>query len=306
MPKKDIKIPTVEEMLQAGVHFGHQVKRQVPIMRKYVYDVDQKAHVIDVYQTQEMLKTAAEFLYDVAREGKQIIIVGTKRQSSQIVEKLAKKSGAMYVNQRWLGGTFTNFKFIKGKTDELKRLIEGMSKNEFSYYTKKERLLIDRKIEKLETFVGGIRDIAKWPGAMIVVDVKKEHVAVSEANKVEVPVVAIVDTNSDPKNIDYVIPANDDAIKSIELLLGVLASAIELGYKEFGDAPKKSESGELDNEGNVAANIDPEEIIVVPVKEDTKLKKPKPLKNESDVDTKRTKVKPREKAKVKVKAKIKK
>ncbi len=233
------KSPSVEEMLEAGVHFGHQVRRWNPKMEKYIYDVDNKTHIIDVYQTQEMLEKACEFLYEVAKTGQQIILVGTKRQASDIVEVKAKECGALYVNQRWLGGTFTNYKSVEGKWKQLQELKEKRDKNEFSHLTKKERLLIDRKIDKLELFVGGIQGMKKYPGAIVVVDAKREKTAVKEANAVNVPVVAMVDTNTDPDNVDYVIPANDDAIKSIDLILSKIAEAIKAGYADYKPEAKK-------------------------------------------------------------------
>ena len=234
MPKPKFNVPTVEEMLSAGVHFGHRVKRWNPFMEKYIYSTDDKTHVIDVYQTQELLEKACEALYEIAKSGKQIVLVGTKRQAADIIEKAGIKSGALYVTQRWLGGTFTNFESVKGNWKELLRLKEGREKNKFSHFTKKERLLIDRKIEKLNLFVGGITNMKRYPGAVVVIDVKREKTAVKEAQLSKIPIIGVVDTNSDPRNVDYVIPANDDAIKSITLLIGPLVEAIELGYKDAG------------------------------------------------------------------------
>jgi small subunit ribosomal protein S2 len=241
MSKTNIKTPKVEEMLEAGVHFGHQLKRRSPFMDKYIYGTDNKTQVIDIYKTQELLQKAAEFVYDLASQGKQIVIVGTKRQASQIVKEMAEKSGLLYVNQRWLGGTFTNYSSIKGRIERLNYLIEAKKKGDLNKYTKKERLMFDREIEKLEEVVGGIRGIKKYPDALIVIDVKKERVAIREANASNVPVIALVDTNSDPRNIQYPIAANDDAIKSIGLILGVLADAAIEGYKNYKPAAEKSE-----------------------------------------------------------------
>jgi len=232
MNNKNIKLPSVEEMLQSGVHFGHQVKRWYPVMAKFIYAVENKSHVIDLYKTSELLAKSCDFLYGVAKSGKQIVIVGTKRQASLAVEKYARECGSLFVNQRWLGGTFTNFDSIRSSWLELQRLEKGKAANAFLKYTKKEQLLIERKTEKLNLIVGGIQNMEKFPGAVIVVDVKKEATAVHEANAYNIPVVGIVDTNSNPKNINYVIPANDDAIKSIDLLLSVLSSAIKLGYED--------------------------------------------------------------------------
>lgn len=232
MSKSNIKIPSVEEMLEAGVHFGHQMKRRSPYMDKFIYGVDNKSQIIDLYKTQELLKKSAEFIYDLASQGKQIVIVGTKRQASQIVKDMAQEAGILFVSQRWLGGTFTNYNSVKSRIDRLDYLIEAKKKGELDRYTKKERLEFDREVEKLEDVVGGIRKLKKFPEAMIVVDVKKERVAVREAKAAKVPVIGIIDTNSDPRDIKYLVPANDDAIKSIRLILGVLVQAAIEGYKD--------------------------------------------------------------------------
>ena len=241
MNNKDIKLPTVEEMLQSGVHFGHQVKRWYPVMSKYIFGVENKSHIIDLYKTYDLLSKSCDFLYNVAKSGKQIVIVGTKRQASLAVKKYAKECGALFANQRWLGGTFTNFDSVKSSWIELQRLEKGKAEDEFLKYTKKEQLLIERKIEKLRLVVGGIQNMEKFPGAIIVIDVKKEATTVHEANAYNIPVVGIVDTNSNPKGIDYVIPANDDAIKSIDLLLSVISQAIKLGYEDHKLSIKKEE-----------------------------------------------------------------
>lgn len=232
MSKDKIKLPKVEEMLEAGVHFGHQVRRRSPFMDKFVYGIDNKSHIIDVYKTSEYLKEAAEFLYDAAKEGSQMVIVGTKRQASSTVKELAEKAGVLYVNERWLGGTFTNFNSIKNRIEKMERMITQRENKEFTKYTKREQLMLDREIEKLELLLGGIRNIKKYPEVIIVTDMKKEKVAISEAKAVGTKIVALVDTNSDPREIDYPIPANDDAIKSIKLILETLADAIVLGAKD--------------------------------------------------------------------------
>jgi small subunit ribosomal protein S2 len=232
MSKNNIKLPTVEEMLEAGVHFGHQMKRRSPYMDKYIYGVDNKSQIIDLFKTQEQLQKAVDFVYDLTSQGKQIIIVGAKRQASQTVKDMAQKAGLLFVNQRWLGGTFTNYNSIKGRVDRLNFLIEAKKKGDLEKYTKRERLDFDREIDKLEEVVGGIRGVKKYPDALIVVDVKKERVAVHEAKAVKVPVIGLVDTNSDPRDVKIIIPANDDAIKSITLILGVLTDAAIEGYKD--------------------------------------------------------------------------
>lgn len=282
MSKSNIKIPTIEEMLEAGVHFGHQMKRRVPYMDKFIYGVDNKSQIINIYKTQEMLKKTAEFVYDLASEGKQIVIVGTKRQASQTVRDMAAKAGVLFVAQRWLGGTFTNYNSVKSRIDRLDSLIEARKKGDLNKYTKKERLDFDREVEKLEEVVGGIRNLKKFPDAMIVIDVKKERVAVREAKAAKVPVIGIVDTNSDPRDIKYVIPANDDAIKSIRLILGVLTDAAIEGYKN----PKVVE----------ATKPAVEEKKPVAKAEAKKVeKKEEPVKEEKKSATKATKAEPKAK-----------
>lgn len=239
---KKYTLPKVEELLEAGVHFGHQVKRRNPSMDKYIYSEDNKSHVINVFKTLENLEEACDFLYETAKSGGQIVLVGTKRQSGALIEKYAKEAGILYVSQRWLGGTFTNYDSVKTKLKKLADLIEGVEKGTFASYTKKERLLIDREIEKLETFVGGIRELKRYPDAVVVVDIKREKTVVKEAAAVKVPVVALVDTNSDPSGVDYVVPGNDDAIKSIEIFLKTISDAIINGYKD--NKPKKEEASE--------------------------------------------------------------
>ena len=232
------KTPSIEEMLQAGLHFGHAIRRKNPLMDEYVYAVEKKNSIIDLYQTEEKLKKALDFLYETAKSGKQIVFVGTKRQAAERVAEAALKSNALFVNERWLGGTLTNFNSVKGNCDTLKELEEGLKTNRFEKYTKKEKLLIARRIEKLETLVGGIRDIRKYPGALVIIDPRREKTAVKEAQALNIPVVALIDTNSDPRMVDYAIPGNDDAMKAITLFLEVVSAVIKEGY---ADGAKESE-----------------------------------------------------------------
>ncbi len=225
------KVPSIEDMLETGVHFGHPVRRKNPRMEKFIYGAENKSHIIDLFQTKDRLEKAMDFLFTVASKGRQVVFVGTKRQASEIIAKLAEDAGALYVNQRWLGGTLTNFESIRANCDALIKMEEGMKSNAYAHYTKKERLLIDRKIEKLNSLIGGIKNIEKYPAALVVVDVKREKTAVREANALGIPVVALVDTNSDPDNIDYAVPANDDAMKAIDLMFGAFAQVIKEGYE---------------------------------------------------------------------------
>lgn len=242
------KIPSIEEMLKAGVHFGHQLKRWNPKTAKYVYDTDNKSHVIDLYQTEELLKKASDFLYETAKNGGQIVFVGTKRQAKETIRELAEDCGALFVSERWLGGTLTNYDSVSKNWKNLDKLISDRATGKHDKYTKKEKLLLGREIAKLENLVGGIRGLTKKPSAVVIVDVKKEDTAVREAAFVGTPIVAILDTNGDPDLIDYPIPANDDAIKSIKLLMETLASAVKEGYAEFKKAKPEVVSKEESEE----------------------------------------------------------
>ncbi|GIW69755.1 MAG: hypothetical protein KatS3mg101_0502 [Patescibacteria group bacterium] len=231
MPK--YKTPKIQELIEAGVHFGHQIKRWHPKMEPYIYTVSKNIHIIDLEDTERLLKEACEFLYNQASEGKTIVFVGTKKQSKDIIKAEAIRCGAMYVNERWVGGTITNFQTIKKNLDKLIKYIKGKETGEFDIYTKKERLLIDREIEKMDLVYGGILNLTDTPDVLFVIDPKREKTAVKEAKNAKIPVVAIIDTNADPTGIDYIIPGNDDAIKSVALLVRTVADAIEEGYKEF-------------------------------------------------------------------------
>ncbi|MFC1621823.1 30S ribosomal protein S2 [Patescibacteria group bacterium] len=236
------KVPKIEELFEAGVHYGHQTKRWHPNMEPYIYTVRKKIHIIDLEKTEELLKKAADFLYEIAKEGGKIIFVGTKKQAGDIIEIEAKRSGALYITERWLGGTITNHSVIKkNNIDKLIELKRRKEAGELEKYTKKERLLIDREIEKLERYVGGISTLSVLPKALFVIDAKKEKTAVLEAKAAKVPVVALADTNTNPENIDYLIPGNDDAIKSIALITKTIADAIEAGIEDYGTKLKKEE-----------------------------------------------------------------
>jgi len=263
------KLPKIQEMIDAGVHFGHQTKRWHPKMEPYIYTVSKGIHIIDLEKTEEMLKKACDFLYEQASMGKTIVFVGTKKQSKDIIESEAKRSGALYVNERWVGGTITNFETIKKNIDKLLDHIKGKEEGKFSVYTKKERLLIDREIEKLQAAYGGIVSLKKAPEVLFVVDPKREKTAVREARRSGVPIISIVDTNANPAEVDYPIPGNDDAIKSVALIVRAIADAVEEGYKEFGKTEKEKkereeaeEMKEKENRLEERTEIVPEEVVV--------------------------------------------
>lgn len=263
------KLPKIQEMLDAGVHFGHQARRWNPKMEKYIYTVSKNVHIIDLEKTESMLEKACDFLYEQASIGKSIVFVGTKRQSKDVMELEAKRCGAVYVNERWVGGTITNFETIKKNLDKLLDLIKGREEGKFEIYTKRERLMIDRDIEKLQIAYGGIVSLKRSPEVLFVVDPKRERTAVREARRAKVSVVGVVDTNADPTDVDYPIPANDDAIKSVALIVKAIASAVEEGYKEWGKTKKEKEEKEeelrkeKEKELEVKMEVKPEEAIAV-------------------------------------------
>lgn len=230
------KTPTMEELLDAGAHFGHQVRRWNPNMEPYIFAQRMGIHVIDLEQTEKLLKEACDFLYKVASEGGQIVFVGTKRQAAEIVRIEANRCGALFITERWLGGTITNYPVIKKNMDKLIDLRQKKASGALEKYTKKEQLLKDREMDKLDKYVGGILNLKGTPAALFVVDARREKTAIKEAKRAKVPVVSLLDTNSNPKLVDYVIPGNDDAIRSIVVIVKAIGDAIEDGYKAYAAA----------------------------------------------------------------------
>jgi small subunit ribosomal protein S2 len=216
-------------MLEAGVHFGHQTRRWNPKMKPYVFGERNGIYIIDLQQTFDRAKEAAHFLSRVAADGRQILFVGTKKQAKEVVQEQAAACGAYYVTHRWLGGMLTNFQTIKESIDRLKKIDRMKESGDFEILPKKEQSQIDKERQKLQDNLGGIREMKKLPGALFVVDPDRESIAVNEARRLGIPIVAIVDTNCNPDDIDYVIPGNDDAIRSIRLFTGFLAESIKEG-----------------------------------------------------------------------------
>ena len=222
---------TIREMMEAGVHFGHQTKRWNPKMKSYIFGARNGIHIIDLQQTVRAFKRAYNFLVSTIAQGRSVLFVGTKKQAQEVIREEALKAGQFYVTNRWLGGTLTNFNSVKGSIDRLHAIEKMSTDGTFERMTKKEVLGITREREKLEKALGGIKSMSELPGAVFIVDVVKEHIAVTEARKLEIPIVAIVDTNCDPDLIDYPIPGNDDAIRSLKLFAGKIAEACQLGQK---------------------------------------------------------------------------
>lgn len=222
-------LASLEELLEAGVHFGHQTKRWNPKMKNYIWGERNGIYIIDLTQTVLMLEEAYNVAKDFAARGKKIVFVGTKRQAVDIVREEAERCGAYYINRRWLGGTLTNFETIRTRIAKLRELEEMQNNGYFNRLAKKEVAMLTRQLDKLQRALGGIKEMRGMPDLLFVIDQKRELNAIAEANKTGIPVIGVVDTNSDPQNIDFVIPGNDDAIRSIRLLTRTIADAIMEG-----------------------------------------------------------------------------
>lgn len=240
---------SMKQLLEAGVHFGHQTRRWNPKMAPYIFTERNGIYIIDLQKTVKKVDEAYDFLRSVAEEGKNILFVGTKKQAQEAIKEEALKAGMYYVNERWLGGMMTNFATIRKSINRLKELEAMEQDGTFEVLSKKEVLSLKREMEKLEKSLGGIKDMDKLPGALFVVDPRKEKIAVAEARKLDIPIVAIVDTNCDPDEIDYVIPGNDDAIRAVKLLTSRMADAIIEGRQgEAGETEAAEEATAEDAE----------------------------------------------------------
>ena len=222
-------VVTMKQLLEAGVHFGHQTRRWNPKMKRFLYGERSGIYIIDLHQTLARIEIAYAFVRDLVGTGGTLLFVGTKKQAQDPVGEYATACGMPYVNERWLGGMLTNFETVSGRVRKLGELEAARDSGEFDALPKKEALMLRRELEKLERNLGGIRRLTKLPNALFVIDTKKEHIAVTEANKLGIPVIAIVDSNCDPDIIDYVIPGNDDAIRSGRLLCRVMSDAVSEG-----------------------------------------------------------------------------
>lgn len=227
-----MKIPSIEELLKAGMHFGHRTSKWHPKMEPFIFGSRKGVHIIDLRKSQKMLAEALKYLKEQSREGRSILLVGTKTQAKNIMKKTAEETAMPHVTERWLGGLLTNFAVIRNLVKKYKDLLEKRSGGKLEKYTKKERLDFDREIAKLETNVGGLVGLAKIPDTVFIWDIKKEKTAFSEAVKKKIPIVAVCDTNVNPDGVKYIIPANDDATKGIKLVMGLVKEAIEEGKME--------------------------------------------------------------------------
>ena len=266
---------TMKELLEAGVHFGHQTKRWNPKMKEYIFGQRNGIYIIDLQKTIRVFKDALQFIRGVAESGKEVLMVGTKKQAQDIVRELSLKCESSYVNQRWLGGLLTNFSVIRGSVEKLIELDEMKEDGRWGLLSKKEQSKLEKVFRKLSKNIGGIKNLLELPGALFVIDSTKEEIAIFEARKLNIPIVAVVDTNGDPENIDHPIPGNDDAVRAIELFTSKIAEAIIEGKKdrmekELLEAKKEEEvfpeeEGITPEEGTTPEEgATPEEEVVPP------------------------------------------
>ncbi|MBQ1482540.1 MAG: 30S ribosomal protein S2 [Erysipelotrichaceae bacterium] len=249
-----MQLVSMRKLLENGAHFGHQTRRWDPKCKPFIYTAKNGIYIIDLNKTQEALQVAYDKMKSIAEEGGKVLFVGTKKQAQQIILDEATRSGSFYINQRWLGGTLTNFRTIQKRIKRLIEIEQMETDGTISVYPKKEQVLIHKEAVRLENFLGGIKEMKKLPDAVVVVDPKEDHNAVSEAKKLGIPVFGLADTNCDPATVDYAIPANDDAIKSIKLLMSLLADAIV-----------ESKGGILQDayqEGDIENDITMEDVII--------------------------------------------
>lgn len=248
---------SMKQLLEAGVQFGHQTRRWNPKMKKYIYTERNGIYIIDLQKTVGMVEAACNFARELAEEGKDILFIGTKKQAQEAIATEAKRCGAYYVNQRWLGGTLTNYKTISKRIERLYQLEEMEEDGTFDVLPKKEVILLKNERAKLEKFLGGIKEMKELPGAVFVIDPKKEKIAIAEARKLNIPIIGVVDTNCDPDEVDYIIPGNDDAIRAVALLSRTIANAVIEGNQgeSFDEAPVE----EAENTETAATKVEVQE-----------------------------------------------
>lgn len=238
----DMAVISMKQLLEAGVHFGHQTRRWNPKMDRYIFTERNGIYIIDLQKTVKKIDEAYNFLKQLSASGQSVLFVGTKKQAQEAVKDEAIRSDNFYINQRWLGGTLTNFETIQKRINRLKSLEEMQAKGTFEILPKKEVIILKKEMERLEKFLGGIKEMKKLPGALFIVDPRKERIAVAEAHKLKIPIVGIVDTNCDPDEIDYVIPGNDDAIRAVKLITERMADALIEGKEGLAEGAKTEKS----------------------------------------------------------------
>ena len=241
-----MSVVAMKQLLEAGVHLGHQTRRWDPRMAEYIFQARNGIHIIDLQKTSKKLDEAYEFVRAQAEEGKNILFVGTKKQAQECVKEAAEKCGMFYINERWLGGTLTNFPTIRTRVERLTELERMEEDGTFDILPKKEVALLRKEMDKLNKNLGGIKEMTEIPDVMFIVDPKKEHIAILEAKKLNIPVVGLIDTNCNPNDVDYVIPGNDDAIRAVKLMTDVMANAVIEGRQ--GESFDTTEMAQEDNE----------------------------------------------------------
>jgi small subunit ribosomal protein S2 len=262
---------TLKQLLEAGSHFGHQVRRWNPAMKQYIFDQRDGVHIFDLVKTRDGIEKAGEFLKSVVADGGKVLLLGTKRQAAEAIKIAADQTGMPYVNIRWMAGLLTNWEQVGKSIRKFTILREQRERGELKKYTKREQLLLDREIFKLEKFFGGVASLQKLPRALFVVDTHREEVAVREAQRMGIPVVGMVDTNGDPAMVDYVIPVNDDAVKSIELVVEAMANAMsEMSEKKTEVKTGVKEGDTKPNEGKKKAALPKSETEKPKVKKTSK------------------------------------
>ena len=229
----------LDQLLEAGVHFGHQTRRWNPKMKPFIFTERNGIHIIDLRKTLDRLVVAQQAVREVVLRGDRILFICTKKQLRSVIEQEAQRSGSFWVTERWLGGMLTNFQTIRKQIRRLKELERGQEENAFEFYTKKERLLLERERAKLDKYLAGVKDMGRLPGAVFVVDARREIIAVKEAAKLGIPIIAIADTNADPELIDYPIPGNDDAIRSVTLISKSIADTVEIARREVPEDDRR-------------------------------------------------------------------
>lgn len=266
-----MSVISMKQLLEAGVHFGHQTRKWNPKMKKYIFTARNDIHILNLEQTSDLIDKAYQFVRDVVASGKSVLFVGTKKQAADAIREEAERCGMFYVNSRWLGGCLTNFKTIRSRIDRLNKLNQMEKVGEFELLPKKEVALLKSERDKLEANLGGIKEMREMPGVIFVVDPSKEHICVREAIKMNIPLVGLVDTNCDPSGIDYVIPGNDDAIRSVKLIASAIADAVI----EAKEGVSFKESEEEEEPVDLAAAIEQSKPTAEDLEEPASEEKPK-------------------------------
>lgn len=291
-----MSVISMKQLLEAGVHFGHQTRKWNPKMKKYIFTARNDIHILNLEQTSELVDKAYLFVRDVVASGKNVLFVGTKKQAAEAIKEEAERCGMFYVNSRWLGGCLTNFKTIRARIDRLNKLNQMEKVGEFELLPKKEVAILKAERDKLETNLGGIKEMREMPGVIFVVDPSKEHICVNEAIKMHIPLVGLVDTNCDPSGIDYVIPGNDDAIRSVKLIASAIADAVIEAKEGVSFKEEKEDEEPVDLAAALAESKPTVEEAEAAPEEEKPHKKPR-AKKVSDETTEEVKEQPAQEVK---------